>query len=284
MPGPALGVVGAVVGGVAQASAANKAAKAQQNAANQDIAFQTETRDLIRNDLAPYRTGGYTAQQALDYEMGLGAAPMIGGSTPQIEEFDETTPGRFQPGGPSSDKNLFGGSTNPLGLNTPGVMGGPTTTRKFRVNGQVFNTREEAQAFANANRTGGTAYGGFTKTPGYDFRLREGTSALEAGAAARGGLYSGAAMRDLLRYGQDYASSEYDKYLNRLAGRADSGMAAAQMSGAASQQAAAGVSNALAGAGNARAAGAIGVGNAIAGGIGNALGAWNYQQNMRAGA
>ena len=45
--------------------------------------------------------------------------------------------------------------------------------------------------------------------------------------------------------------------------------------------AAAGVSNALAAQGNAAAAGAIGVGNALQGGIQNGLGIWQYQQQQR---
>ena len=252
-----MGAVAAIGGALIQGAAAKKAAKSQEAAANRDIAFQTETRDLIRGDLTPYRTGGVTAQQALDFELGLGNRPMIGGTAPMVETFTE------------------------------GVGGNPFLTRgsgvtRYRVNGQVFNTLDEANAYANANKTGGTEYGGYTKTPGYDFRLQQGQDSLQAGAAARGGLNSGAAMRDLLKYGQDYGSNEYGNYLSRLGARADTGMGAAQMSGQASQQAAAGVSNALGNIGNAQAAGAIGMGNAITGGIQNGLGAWNYQQQMNA--
>ena len=264
--------IGAAIGGaLIQGSEAKKAAKSQESAANKDIAFQKETRDLIRNDLAPYREGGYTAQQALDFELGLGARPMVGGTPAEIETI----------AGPTRRENVY----TQRGRNDVRVLTGTRDVAgasRYRVGGREFATMEEAQAYAKANPVGATEYGGFTKTPGYDFRLNEGTNAIEAGAAARGGLYSGAAMRDLLKYGQDYASSEYNQYLNRLAGRTDSGMSAAQMSGAASRNAAAGVSNALGGIGNAQAAGAIGVGNAINGGIQNALGAWQYQKNLNA--
>lgn len=264
--------IGAAIGGaLIQGSAAKKAAKSQESAANKDIAFQKETRDLIRNDLAPYREGGYTAQQALDFELGLGARPMVGGTPAEIETI----------AGPTRRENVY----TQRGRNDVRVLTGTRDVRgasRYRVGDREFATMEEAQAYAKANPVGATEYGGFTKTPGYDFRLNEGTNAIEAGAAARGGLYSGSAMRALQQYGQDYASSEYNNYLNRLAGRADSGMSAAQMSGAASQNAAAGVSNALGGIGNAQAAGYVGVGNAITGGIQNALGAWQYQKNLNA--
>lgn len=265
--------IGAAIGGaLIQGSAAKKAAKAQEGAANKDIALQKETRDLIRNDLAPYREGGYTAQQALDFELGLGARPMVGGTPAEIQTI----------AGPSRTENVY----TQRGRNDVRVLTGTRDVRgasRYRVGDREFATMEEAQAYAKANPVGAMEYGGFTKTPGYDFRLNEGTNAIEAGAAARGGLYSGSAMRALQQYGQDYASSEYNNYLNRLAGRADTGMNAATMSGNASQVAAGNVSNALAGVGNAQAAGYVGVGNAINGGIQNGLGVWQYQKNLNAG-
>src|SRR5688572_14429051 len=54
----------------------------------------------------------------------------------------------------------------------------------------------------------------FQKDPGYDFRMQEGMKALERGANARGGLMGGAAGKAMARYGQDYASNEWDKARN----------------------------------------------------------------------
>lgn len=136
-------------------------------------------------------------------------------------------------------------------------------------------------------------YEGFTKTPGYDFRRQQGLEAVQGGAAARHGLMSGAAQQALTQYGQDYASNEYGNYLGRLGAAASSGQNAAGMQGAASQtfgtqigqnmmaggQAAA---QGIANAGNARAAGTIGVTNALTGGIGNAIGAWQYNNMLNA--
>jgi hypothetical protein len=143
---------------------------------------------------------------------------------------------------------------------------------------------DEAQAYAGQNLTGGTEYGGFTATPGYGFRMSEGVNALEAGAAARGGLYSGAAMKALQNYGQDYATSEYGNYLGRLGQQQGVGLSAASMNATAAQNTAGGVSNALGNLGNAQAAGAIGVGNAINTGIGNALGSFNYMRQVGGGS
>lgn len=51
--------------------------------------------------------------------------------------------------------------------------------------------------------------------PGYEFRMNEGNKAINNAAAARGMGNSGATMKALTKYGQDYASSEYDKAYNR---------------------------------------------------------------------
>ena len=58
--------------------------------------------------------------------------------------------------------------------------------------------------------------GDFTKSPGYDFRLNEALKALQNSAAAKGNLYSGATGKALTRYAQDYATGEYDNFINRL--------------------------------------------------------------------
>jgi hypothetical protein len=51
--------------------------------------------------------------------------------------------------------------------------------------------------------------------PGYQFRLGEGINALNKTAAARGGMFSGRALSEATRYGQDYASNEYNNAFNR---------------------------------------------------------------------
>lgn len=52
--------------------------------------------------------------------------------------------------------------------------------------------------------------------PGYAFRLSEGQRALGASQAAAGGALGGGALKQAMRYGQDYASSEYQNAFNRF--------------------------------------------------------------------
>lgn len=244
---PVAAAIGSTIVG---AIGANKAAKAQTSAANKDMKFQQETRDIIRGDLSGYRNTGTNALAALNYLNGLGDAPMVGGTPLNVE-------------------TMAGG----------GGGGGKGTT--YRVGGQTFATMEEAQAYAQKNATGGRKYE-WTADPGYQFRLQSGNDSINALAGAKGGLNSGRTMQALADYNQGIASQEFGNVYSRLGGMTDMGLAAAQMSGNASTNAAAGVSNALAARGNAQAAGTMGVANALQGGISNGLTLYQYQQNQRA--
>lgn len=57
--------------------------------------------------------------------------------------------------------------------------------------------------------------GEFTESPGYQFRLGEGVKALDRSAASRGNVLSGAQQKGVTRFGQDYATNEYDNFLRR---------------------------------------------------------------------
>jgi len=67
----------------------------------------------------------------------------------------------------------------------------------------------------------------FEADPGYQFRLEEGQRAVERGAAARGGLFSGAHNKELTRFAQGHASEEFGRSFERLAGLAGMGQQAA---------------------------------------------------------
>ena len=57
--------------------------------------------------------------------------------------------------------------------------------------------------------------GEFEESPGYQFRKAEGLKALERSASARGQLLGGGTLKNIVRFGQDYATNEYDRFLNR---------------------------------------------------------------------
>jgi hypothetical protein len=53
------------------------------------------------------------------------------------------------------------------------------------------------------------------REPGYAFGLQQGRNALEGSAAARGGLFSGNALKALTRYGNDYGTTKFNDAFER---------------------------------------------------------------------
>jgi hypothetical protein len=53
-------------------------------------------------------------------------------------------------------------------------------------------------------------------TPGYQFGLDQGVKAREGSAAAKGGLYSGNALKELTRYGNDYGTGKFQEARNNM--------------------------------------------------------------------
>lgn len=120
------------------------------------------------------------------------------------------------------------------------------------------------------------SYDDLVKDPGYQFRVDQGTNALERAAAARGKFVSGDQINALQDFGQQMASQEFgnafaraqserDTRVNLLSGIADRGYGAATaLSGVAGQMGDR-ISTANTNIGNAQATGAINQGNAWAG-------------------
>ena len=272
----ALGLGSAVIG----AGSARSAARAQEAAAQQQIDLQRDIYEQQSDLFRPAYDEGRDYAQVRNYLDGIGARPTFGGEAPQIETI--TIPGTGAQSA-TSDVGLTrgGGTGNWLAAMNQGA-GTPASTQ-YRVGDNTFGTLDEAQAWANANRTGGTPYQGMQETDAYRFRVNQAQDALEASAAARGGLYSGRTMEALQAQRMGLAGQFEDNYYNRIAGGAAAGQAAAGQQAQAGQNYATGASNALANIGNAQAAGAIGVGNALQGGINNGIGLYQYQQNMNTG-
>jgi hypothetical protein len=126
----------------------------------------------------------------------------------------------------------------------------------------------------------------FKADPGYAFRLSEGQKALDASAAARGGLISGNALRAATAYGQNMGSQEYTNAFNRyqqeraaklqpLQSLAGVGQTTATNLGSAGAANAGAVGNYLTGGAAASAAGTVGSANAFNQGVSTYL---NYNQ------
>jgi hypothetical protein len=134
---------------------------------------------------------------------------------------------------------------------------------------EMFNTiRKDQQPYRAAGSTAvGTLAGGnvlknFQGDPGFQFRLQEGMKAVQGSAAAKGSLNSGATLKALSRYGQDFASNEYNnaygREYQRLSGLAGLGQNAAAQTGNAGMNYAQQAGNNMMGSANAQAAAAMG--------------------------
>ena len=136
---------------------------------------------------------------------------------------------------------------------------------------------------ATAQQGGGEAgpdYSAFFQSPGYQFRQDEGIRAIDRSASARGQLMSGGTLRELQRYGQGLASSEFGNYANRLASLAGIGQTAAfqggqlgALAGGQAGQSMANIGQSIMAGGTAQASGAIGANNAFQQGLGGVAGA-----------
>lgn len=133
------------------------------------------------------------------------------------------------------------------------------------------------------------AYGSFTQPfdveqfysyadPGYAFELQQGTQAIQNSAAAGSGALSGAALKDLIGYSQNFARTGYNDAFNRyqtqqgnifsrLASIAQLGQNAAAGVGSTGANIAGNAGQAVSNAGGAAGAGIVGAGNALGGGL-----------------
>lgn len=207
-------VAAAVIGSaVVGAYGANKASKAQGEAAAQSDATQRYMYDTTREDNKPFRDTGLAANNKLTELMNSGA-------------FD----------------------------------------RRF------------SQADLNADPV---------YQNGLQFGLDQGVQGINRQAAANGSFLSGATLKALARFGNDYGSTKanesYNRFnndnatqYNRYAGLSGAGQQATNQISAAGQNAANNISQSQMAAGNARASGYVGQANALTGALNTGL---NYYQN-----
>ena len=243
--------VATAIGGSAilGAYSANKASKTQAAAANRAADISQQQYEQTREDQAPFREGGLTAQNRLMTLLGIG--------------------GRAPSGG--------GGGGGVVGMVSDAVRDSGAVGGGLNIDPNSPDYGKYARDFGMAD---------FVTDPGYNFRFTEGQKALERNAAARGGFISGRALKEATRFGQEMGSQEYSNAYNRyLTNRANqlnplqSLMGAGQTStnflGAAGATNAANVGNYMTGGAAAQAAGQVGASNAITGGVGTYI---NYNQ------
>jgi hypothetical protein len=234
-----LKLAGTVYGAYNSSQAAKDAANAQSSANQAAINAQMGMYNTTRNDNAPYRYVGNQALNSLAAANGLNpyadVAPATGGAGGAPRGIGNAGNGMAYPG---SNALAVGGTAGGGSASFPGQAAG--------------------------------SLGSFTASPGYNFVRNEGQRNVEQSAAARGGAFSGNAMRALADYNQNIASKEYDNWYSRMANLAGFGPAATNTVTAAGVNAANSSGNYMNSTGMANASGIIGQSNAINNGINGA--------------
>lgn len=211
--GGAIAVVGsAAIGAKTQADAAKDAANAQVKASKKANALEREIYYDQRGLLAPSIRAGADARarQML----------MMGYSPEAVKTYLRETgaslaqPSQTQPAGRPRQRTPIGNVMGGIFGNASG--GGnqppPAPPTINAVPGEDYSWVDD--------------YDWQASSPSYGFRFDEGQRAFERSKAAGGDFYSGDTARGLTRYGQDFASTEFENDWNRLGQLAGDGTAA----------------------------------------------------------
>lgn len=334
--GGAIAAGGSLLGGMFGSSSARSAAKKQARAMQAAVEEQKRQFNITREDQAPWMDAGESAVNRLSYLLGLGSAvpdaPSLNAIKAELrasgnyDGFEQGTPvyGRVDqygvwretpfglPASPGSDRftpeTRYRFSDGSIGTASVQKISAANTAALNAEAQRIYEERLAAAEKANSDPAFGSLTRNFTMADfeadpvaqlGFEYGLNQGTSAINKRAAAMGGYDSGATLKALTRFGNDYgntkANESYNRFVNnqtnlfnRLSGLSGTGQQSANFVGAAGANMASNVGNLYAGMGNARGAASIAQGNAWSnalGGVANALGnAWTqYQQPQNQG-
>jgi hypothetical protein len=302
-----IGLIGAgasVASGLMGANAASSAADAQAEGAAQANATQRYMYDQTRRDNASFLNNGTAANNELARLLGIG-----GGASAMSAAPNTYAPG--QSGNPLWEKVLGDFNTEHAAAYGMGM------NRDWNADPQAMQTKatlDERYRAAQANdpayqaqmaqQQQGSDYGSLMRNfsqsdmnadpvynSGLQFGLDEGRKGLERQSSASGSNLSGATLKALTRFGNDYGSTKanesYNRFqtnqgnqFNRLSALSGTGQTAVGQVGAAGQNMASNISQNQIGMGNARAASSIGQSNAITGAIGQGFNMYQGQQYM----
>jgi hypothetical protein len=257
----------------AQSDASSDAAAAQGNAAGDASFVQNRNAEQVRRDNQPFMQTGLGGNALLATLLGMSPATNKGGES--WEQIRARLQPQFAngPAGNGIDDKKLDAATNAEYAR----MGGGSGTVGGDPNNPLYGFL--TKRFTGAN---------VASDPGYQFGLDQGMLGMSRTQAARGGLFSGNALKAGTRYAQDYAGTKFGEAWNRDAqekgnllntalGAMGRGQAAIGQVGYAGMNAANQIGQNMLGAGNAQAANSLNQGNIWANGV-NQLGAYANQR------
>lgn len=301
-PASLLGAGASIFGGLMGSDSAGDAANAQSQAAAASDATQRYQYDTTRADNAPFLQTGVAANNKLAQLMGLSA-----GGSKTSEQLRSELIGSFTSPGAAS-QGAWGVIGNPeADWPTMGYTGGTGTPTIDEAGlNSAIQARLAQQAQEQATAQSDPSFGSLSRNfstsdlnadpvyqSGLQFGLDQGTQAINRQAAASGSMLSGATLKALTRFGNDYGSTKanesYNRFntnnnqqYNRLAGLSGAGQQATNQVGAAGMNMANNISQTQQGVGNANASSYIAQGNALQNGINGAVS--SFKNNSLFGA
>lgn len=296
-----VGVAATVATGAMSASASNKASKGQQQAAASDRELQAQQFDTQVELNAPFQKTGVGANSKLARLLGIG--PSNPGSLKGQSLVDTTG------GVPKANADLYANNAaykqawDQLKADHASHFGGGYTYQSDA--GKIEEAMQGLMAPHMASEVEGPVdpeYGSLLRNfqqsdldkdivyqSGLKFGLDEGVKGIERQQGATGSRLSGATLKALARFGNDYGSTkagesrnrfkdDQNSVYNKLAGVSGAGQQATTQIGNSSQQYASNMSNNILGAANARGASSIAQGNAWQNGINSAVSGYRNSQ------
>ncbi|PPC95240.1 MAG: hypothetical protein CTY33_00350 [Methylotenera sp.] len=198
-----------VVGGSLFGGGSKKAERSAKDAAAKAQFSQEQARRQAMELVDPYTDLGRGASRKLAELLGV-AEPEGYAKRPELQDFeDQLRDEHFRKYGKD-----YGRNSNVAGQ----------TVRAKKMYNDALQQWESGREDYLAKNPGSRGDGGllksftnedFVKDPGYEFRQAEGEKGINRALAARGGFNSGAALKALDRYNQDYASNEFSNAFNR---------------------------------------------------------------------
>lgn len=277
-------------GAFMQANAAGRAADTQAAATNAATAEQRRQYDLARGDSRSFLQTGQAANIKLRELLGL-SGPQAGGQ-PVSGSFDTSNPVNYIT---QLYRTYLGRDPDQAGLQTwlehtrngmapeeieRNIAGSVEAGMRGPQAPQAATPEQPAPGAGSLLKT--FTPGDLVNEPGYQFGLGEGNKAIENAARARGVYMSPSTVKELMRYGTDYAGTKYNDAFNRdltnrtttynlLSGASGGGQVAANNLAGAGQASAQNIGNLVTSGANARGAAGIAAANAY-GGAFNSIG------------
>ena len=267
-----------IVGGMFGADAAGKAADQQAASGREANATIREAQARAEKLLSPYVQSGNQYNALLQRYMGIG--PKGGpGSANYQQLYDANRAGTIARGADVNDPNYERNLQLEIDAamrNQPGGIDDPMYGSLLK----PFDQTDLDKDLVYQN--------------GLQFGLDTGINQLNNRAAAAGGYGSGAALKALTRFGNDYATTKTGDAYNRnsanknqiysfISGQSAAGQNAAAGLGASGMSAAGQIAGNQTGIGNAQAAGTVGAANAVSNGLAGATNAYQWNQLLNKG-